>query len=728
MAEPLTIDTTSLTKSAYDFGDGMVALLDTELEYIEYLRDRNAGTVLGGIGQGPDDLIQLDYAQKYRYQGRGFGWPRIRPRRPRKPRRKPGMPRTKLNRFMQHRHGRRVVQSLNKMGLRGEQITLYRQLRSRGISVKDAMIQARKAKPGGNVISRGLKYMADMVPNRPRWMTRADWGALRPGVRERLSQFFGSIPEKMRNSRFLKGTLDRVDDAAAGLKKRVIQNIDEFLPIFKVFYKGGAGKFIKKIPFGLGAILDAVILVTLFKEPVGKAIFKAAGGTLGSWAGASLAAAAGSVIPFFGTVAGGILGAIAGGWAGDALGGFIYDMTVGKMQANGGQQDGNTVTNKLNKGGVGGGTGGSVITAPTRGMFGGNPALIGEANEPELVLPMSKIGDAISAVYREGASVMVGATLAFLGPLSSGSAAAASLLSETRRVADTVGARKDVKVAKVKLPNLPPIEGENKEEIRKQLENTESIENITNATGSQNASQNIKVAGQAMWKTILPEGQPIFSSPYGMRGSRMHRGIDIGVWEESPVHSQEDGVVEQIIPEFGEYGGAVVVVHKDGTANLYGHVEDFTVKAGQKVLAGDQLAEIAYYPGDDGSNQSHLHFERFNKSGNRIDPMPYFSQGGVTPSTSSTNIESVNEGGAGEVFKNISSVFVNLKEQVNSNKQELIDTPVNQNNQTGSNVVHVPVPSPYPVPVVQKQYIPMESEAHEQRMVIDVFGKGAGRL
>ena len=170
-------------------------------------------------------------------------------------------------------------------------------------------------------------------------------------------------------------------------------------------------------------------------------------------------------------------------------------MTVGKMQANGGQGDGNTVTNKLNKGGVGGGTGGAVITAPTRGMFGGNPALIGEANEPELVLPMSKIGDAISAVYREGASVMVGATLAFLGPLSSGSPAAASLLSETRRVADTVGARKDVKVAKVKLPNLPPIEGENKEEIKKQLENTESIENITNATGSQNASQNIKVAG-----------------------------------------------------------------------------------------------------------------------------------------------------------------------------------------------------------------------------------------
>ena len=328
MAEPLTIDTTSLTKSAYNFGDGMVALLDTELEYIEYLRNRNAGTVLGGsFGAGADDLIQLDYAKKYRYQGRGFGFQR--PRKPRKPR-KPGMPRSKLNNFMKHRHGRKVVQSLNRLGLRGEQINVYRSLRSRGISVKDAMAQAKRVKPGGNIVSRSLKYVADMVPNRPRWMTRADWGALRPGVRERLSQFFGQIPDSMRNSRFLKGTLDTADNIALAAKRRIIQNIDEFLPIFKGVYRGGAGKFIKKIPFGIGAILDAIIMVTLFKESIGRAVFRAAGASLGSWGGAALAAAAGSVIPFFGTVAGGILGAVAGGWAGDALGSLIYDMTVGK--------------------------------------------------------------------------------------------------------------------------------------------------------------------------------------------------------------------------------------------------------------------------------------------------------------------------------------------------------------------------------------------------------------
>ena len=53
-------------------------------------------------------------------------------------------------------------------------------------------------------------------------------------------------------------------------------------------------------------------------------------------------------------------------------------------------------------------------------------------------------------------------------------------------------------------------------------------------------------------------------------------------------------MVEQIIPKFGEYGGAVVVAHPDGTANLYGHVYDYVVKPGQKIEKGDPLAKIIF--------------------------------------------------------------------------------------------------------------------------------------
>ena len=208
----------------------------------------------------------------------------------------------------------------------------------------------------------------------------------------------------------------------------------------------------------------------------------------------------------------------------------------------------------------------------------------------------------------------------------------------------------------------------------------------------------------------------------------MHRGIDIGVWENSPVHAQEDGVVEQILPKFGEYGGAVVVSHQDGTANLYGHVHAYTVKKGQKVKKGDMLAKIEYYPGKDGSNQSHLHFERFNKSGTRIDPLPYFSQGGVniSPDKKETKMESVNKGGPN--LRNISSNFVKLGSQTKRNNQTLIDTPVNVSNTTStSSPQMIPVPEPYPIPVIKKEYVPAEETMKEQRMIIDVFGKGASR-
>ena len=86
MAEPITIDTSKLTKSAIAFGDGMVAFLDTELDYIEYLRNRNTSLYgMGGFADGPEDLINLDYSKKYEYRRRrrGFAWPRFRRPRPR---------------------------------------------------------------------------------------------------------------------------------------------------------------------------------------------------------------------------------------------------------------------------------------------------------------------------------------------------------------------------------------------------------------------------------------------------------------------------------------------------------------------------------------------------------------------------------------------------------------------------------------------------------------------
>ena len=773
MAQPSTIDRKSLTRSADMFAESMVAFLDTEMDYIEYLRERNGGGAagVGGLGGQRGSTTQLDYSREREYED-GSGMPLIRPRKPIKPKGKTKKPRTKIGDKVKNikkvRNARNVTRSLNKVGLRGKQLAFYKSLRANGIGVDDALKQAKLFKPGGNVVTNTLKYAKDMIPNRPEALTRLNMGGnlkhagnnfitrgLRPGnITETASAVKNTVVDTVKKTgddivqsgkNLGVSTLKKVKTVAP----KVVQSADDLMkaarPAFKAFYKTGVGKFISKVPL-IGPLIDYVILTALFKEDPGRAAFRSAGGALGAWLGGIAGTAA---LP----VGGSILGAIAGGIAGDVSGGLLYDAAFGrKGEEEGGQRDmgedyksqeeyyssqeykdsfkekpdtSGLITYK--EGGVGYGAGGSVVTAPTRGLFGGSRALVGEANEAEIILPMSKIGDALSAVYREGASVMVGATLAFLGPLSGGNPAAAKLLSDARRIAQITGADTDVKVNKVELPNLsgtPDV-------TNTTSSSTESTSDVTKmTTGGQDNSQinmTTTLKGTDRWKTILPQGDPLFSSPFGPRWGRMHRGIDIGVWEDSPVHAQEDGVVEQILPKFGEYGGAVVVSHQDGTANLYGHVYDYVVEKGQKVMKGDQLAKIQYYPGKDGSNQSHLHFERFNKSGTRIDPLPYFSQGGANiPVKKETKMDSVNKGGPN--LRDISSNFVNLGSQTKRNNQTLIDTPVNVSKTAStSSPQMIPVPEPYPVPVIKKEYVPVEETEKTQRMVIDVFGKGASR-
>ena len=762
MAENLTIDSSSLIKSSNSFAESMVAFLDTEMEYIQYLRERNGGGIgVGGIGGstmggGPEFTDDAPAPKKKSLKGFMFRPRRSKPSKPNvRPRNRIRIG-DKLKNFKLLRRARDVTRQLTKLNLRGNQIQYFKNLRANNVPMDEALDMARRSNPGGNFIKNSWKAFRDMIPNRPKFLTRMNMGnpnaknffqrGLTPGnFSETAAAIKYNVVDTVKTQgdnllsgakNLLKPALTKVDDLTKGL----VTNADELmklaLPAFKKFYKVGAGKFIKRIPFGIGALIDFVILTAIFKEDPGRAAFRAAGSTLGAWLGGIAGTAGGAAIGGIGAVIGGPAGAIAGSMLGDWLGGMIFDKTVGKDSTEEGSGTTDVVsedqnTEKFKEGGIGiaGGANGSVITAPTRGLFGGGRALVGEANEAEIILPMSKIGDAISAVYREGASVMVGATIAFLGPLAGGNPAAAAVLAEARRIGSITGADTDIKPDTVELPDMQTPT----EETNSSSSSVELASNVTKtATGGEDNSKvntTTSVAGTNRWKTILPQGDPLFSSPFGPRWGRMHRGIDIGVWENSPVHAQEDGVVEQILPKFGEYGGAVVVVHKDGTANLYGHVHEYVVKKGQKVKRGDQLAKIQYYPGKDGSNQSHLHFERFNKSGTRIDPLPYFSQGGAhtPPEKEETKMKSVNQGGPN--LRNISSNFVNLGSTVKNRNKSLIDTPVNITKSTSESMSPqmIPVPQPYPVPVVKHVPTPIEETKKEQRMLISVFGKGATR-
>tara|TARA_B000000557_G_scaffold242916_1_gene223488 strand:+ start:147 stop:2330 length:2184 start_codon:yes stop_codon:yes gene_type:complete len=726
MAEELTIDTSKLTKTAIKFREGMTALLDTEYEYIQYLRNRGGIMGVGSNALGNRNLLQLDYAKKWHHNYGGGGSGRYYRRRIKKPKTN-RFPTSKANRFNQLRMQRRMWKQLTKMGLKPNQIREYFRLRNLPNSNYNhyrAIDAARRLTPTGNWLTNSFTNFRQTF-QRPDWMTRKNWGPLRPGVRDRVGDFFTKKKMGVGNNKTLQPKL-KLPGFLKGLKGIFsMKNINNSLAV-------------------LGFGLDLKDRVSNEGQKWWKAVVGAGAST---WcavkAGGAMAtkfATLGSALGPWGAGIGGLVGGILGATLGASICGGIADTVTGANS---------DTTEKKKFGGLVQGvaqctdcastskhSNGAVITSPTRGMLGGTKALVGEANEAEIILPMSKIGDAISAVYREGASIMVGATLAFLGPLAGGSPAAASIVNEARRIAKLTGADTDVKVDKINLPKYLPAIVTNKTNNYLEEDSSEALfasnKSESEGSGSTTNTSSTTITGTNRWKTILPQGDPLFSSPFGMRWGRMHRGIDIGVWENSPVHAQEGGVVEQIIPKFGEYGGAVVVAHPDGTANLYGHVYDYVVKPGQKIEKGDPLAKIIYYPGSDGSNQSHLHFERFNKSGTRIDPLPYFQQGGASidaQSNSSGNIDPVNQGGPANIMRDISSSFINIgSTSFNQNKQELIDTPVNTTNVGNTTQTLVTLPVPYMVPVPVNRYVTVPDETkNETKMVIDVFGKGASR-
>lgn len=175
------------------------------------------------------------------------------------------------------------------------------------------------------------------------------------------------------------------------------------------------------------------------------------------------------------------------------------------------------------------------------------------------------------------------------------------------------------------------------------------------------------------FSAVLPEGNPAFSSPFGPRWGRNHNGIDIGVDRGSPVTSLEDGKVSHVMQTgFGEYGGAVFVKGANGQEFVYGHI-DPGVQTGDEVKKGAILGKVTYYPGKDGSDQTHLHLERrvgnipqgdveaitrgigkeLNANPPEVPPVPQLTNPPVTPSAT-----------LGSNFTNISSPGLSTTDQI----------------------------------------------------------------
>lgn len=115
----------------------------------------------------------------------------------------------------------------------------------------------------------------------------------------------------------------------------------------------------------------------------------------------------------------------------------------------------------------------------------------------------------------------------------------------------------------------------------------------------------------------------VFTSGYGMRWGRMHRGIDIAAPIGTPIVAAAPGEVVVAGWSRGGYGNLVKVKHPDGSLTLYAHNNKILVRKGQEVTQGQQIAEM----GSTGrSTGPHLHFEIHPSGKGAVNPLAYLPQ------------------------------------------------------------------------------------------------------
>jgi murein DD-endopeptidase MepM/ murein hydrolase activator NlpD len=118
------------------------------------------------------------------------------------------------------------------------------------------------------------------------------------------------------------------------------------------------------------------------------------------------------------------------------------------------------------------------------------------------------------------------------------------------------------------------------------------------------------------------------TSCFGARWGVTHFGVDIAAPIGTPIYAATSGVVQRAGSATG-FGLAVYVLGDDGAVTVYGHVNEYYVTAGERVSAGEQIAEV----GNRGqSTGPHLHFEVHpggTMYSGQVNPVPWLRARGV---------------------------------------------------------------------------------------------------
>lgn len=97
-------------------------------------------------------------------------------------------------------------------------------------------------------------------------------------------------------------------------------------------------------------------------------------------------------------------------------------------------------------------------------------------------------------------------------------------------------------------------------------------------------------------------------SPFGVRGSRQHHGVDIPLSVGDSIWSAFDGIVRLVLTsrQSGGYGNLIIIRHANGLETYYSHLSSVLVEKNELVKSG----ELIGFGGCSGRcTGPHLHFE-----------------------------------------------------------------------------------------------------------------------
>lgn len=161
-----------------------------------------------------------------------------------------------------------------------------------------------------------------------------------------------------------------------------------------------------------------------------------------------------------------------------------------------------------------------------------------------------------------------------------------------------------------------------------------AIEELTEAVNKRDdylSSIEAKILQKSVLKDMLPNSSPIDaafnSSSYGWRADpfngreAFHEGLDFSANTGTDIRAAADGIVSSA-ERTPDYGNIVKINHGSGLETRYAHASKLLVKAGERVVKGQIVAQV----GSTGrSTGPHLHYE-IRLNGNALDPRKYLHQ------------------------------------------------------------------------------------------------------